>query len=70
MDFDDPDIFEDDMEIMEIIDFGFPRRIYTRSNLFDTLDDFTFFKRFRLYKETVLFILTFIEGDLEYPNNM
>ncbi|KAI4455387.1 hypothetical protein MML48_9g00011346 [Holotrichia oblita] len=70
MDFEDEDIFEDDMDILEIIDFGFPRTIYTRNNYFQLLDDYTFFRRFRLYKETVYHLLTLIEHELEYPNDV
>lgn len=68
MDFDDEELFQDLLD-MEIIDFGFPRKIYNRSNCFDDLDNLTFFRRFRLYKETALHLLTLIEDDLEYPNN-
>lgn len=70
MNFEDEDIFEDDFEILDIIDFGFPRNINIRSNHFEDLDNLTFFRRFRLYKETVLHLLTPIEDDLEFPNDM
>ena len=43
----DWDIFEDDFDILEIIDFGFPRQIYQRSQYFDSLDELGFYRRFR-----------------------
>ncbi|KAJ8910200.1 hypothetical protein NQ315_014371 [Exocentrus adspersus] len=64
------DIFEDDIDILEILDFGFPRKVYNRSNYFDDMDNLTFFRRFRLYKETVLHLVTLIENELEFPNDM
>lgn len=63
------DIFNDDLDIHEIIDFGFPRRVNDRPNYFEDMDNLTFFKRFRLYKETVLHILTLIEHNLEFVND-
>lgn len=70
MDSDQEDIFNDDLDILEIIDNGFPRRIYNRKNYFEDLDNLTFFKRFRLRKESVLYLLRIIEDDLEYPSDM
>lgn len=61
---------EDDLDILEIIDFGFPRRIYERSNYFQVMDELTFFRRFRLLKETVLRIMEMIEDQLEYPHDL
>lgn len=61
---------EDDLDILEIIDFGFPRRIYERSNYFDDLDETSFFRRFRLLKGTVLLLLEIIEDQLEYPHDL
>lgn len=60
---------EDDPDILEILDYGFPRQVRQRRNYFEELDDLTFFKRFRLYKETVVNVLAQIEEHLEYPNN-
>lgn len=69
VDFEDfDDIFlEDDLDI---IDFGFPRKIYQRENHFEEMDNLTFFRRFRLMKNTVLYLLELIEGDLEYDNDL
>jgi hypothetical protein len=39
-DFDDS--LEDDLDILEIIDFGFPRFQYTKSGRFHELDEFRF----------------------------
>ncbi|KAI4455722.1 hypothetical protein MML48_9g00008281 [Holotrichia oblita] len=49
-DFGDKDIFEYDMDILEIIDFGFLRTIYTRNNYFQLLDDYTFLDDFGYIK--------------------
>lgn len=64
------DIFNDDLDILEILNYGFPRHIAERSEYFQTMDNFNFFKRFRLQKETVLYLLEQIEEDLEFPNDM
>ncbi|KAG5899824.1 hypothetical protein JTB14_012295 [Gonioctena quinquepunctata] len=65
------DIFlEDDLDILEIIEFGFPRRIYERSNYFQDMNELTFFKRFRLLKGTVLRLMEIIEDQLEYPHDL
>lgn len=67
----DDDIFDDDIDILEIIDYGFPKRVYIRNNhRFYDFDDYTFFKRFRLTKETVLRLLTLVEAELEYTNDL
>lgn len=49
--FNDADAFIDDLEILEIIQHGFPRRIYERADHYNTLDDLEFFRRFRLTKK-------------------
>lgn len=64
------DIFDDDLEIIDIIENGFPRQIHQRRDYFDTMDNYTFFRKFRLYKDTVLSILERIDHELEYPNNL
>lgn len=61
--------YEDDLEILEIVDEGFPRRIYDRPNYFNTMDEMTFFKRFRLKKATALELLELIEEELEFPHD-
>ncbi|KAJ8915376.1 hypothetical protein NQ315_008263 [Exocentrus adspersus] len=61
---------EDDFEVLHIIDYGFPRRVYNRHNHFDNMDDLSFFWRFRLYKETVLHVLQQIEHNLEFNNDL
>jgi hypothetical protein len=50
--FDDADIFEDDLDILEIIDIGFPRLRYVRSVHFHDMDEFTFYRK--LTKQTCL----------------
>ena len=66
----DYDIFEDDLDILEIFDQGFPRRIYNRANAFESLDNWGFYRRYRLTKETVLDMLDLIENQLEFPSDM
>ncbi|KAJ8942747.1 hypothetical protein NQ314_009957, partial [Rhamnusium bicolor] len=57
--FDWDHIIDDDFDLLEIIDFGFPRRlIYTRTDDFHDLDELSFFRRYRLMKETVMHLLT------------
>lgn len=61
------DAFHDDLEIVEIVAQGFPRRIYERHSYINELDELSFFQKFRLTKQTVLNILELIENRLEYP---
>lgn len=61
------DIFEDDLEIFEIIYHGIPRQVFQRPDLFHNYDDLPFFKRFRLTKDTVLQLLPMLEPLLERP---
>lgn len=70
MDFVEDMLINDDLEILDILDFGFPRKIYNRNNNFDELDNLTFFRRFRLTKNTVLHLLNLIEEDLEFDNDL
>jgi hypothetical protein len=50
----DHPVFEDDFDILEIIDIGFPRLRCVRSAHFHDMDKFTFYRRFRLTKQTCL----------------
>lgn len=75
MDYIDMDLFEDilledDLDILDVIDLGFPRKMYERQHHFEEMDDLTFFKRFRLLKETVIRVLELIEEEIEYPNDL
>ena len=65
----DFDAFEDDLEVLELIEVGIPRQIYLRADHFHDLPDLQFFQRFRLTKETVLYLLAQIEHHLEFPND-
>lgn len=47
-------IFENDLDFSDVIDYGFPRMNYTRYNHFHELDEFHFYQRFRLKKQTTL----------------
>lgn len=58
---------DDDLEDINLIIFGIPRRIYHRYQYFQSFDDLTFFKRFRVTKPTALGILDEIEDEIEYP---
>jgi hypothetical protein len=65
----DEDIFEDDLEILDIIDFGFPRQIYNSANHFVNLDKLSSFRRFRFTKNTTLALLELIEEELEFSSD-
>lgn len=60
-------LLEDDIEVIELIEQGVPRQIYNRFNYFESMDDASFFKRFRLSRHTVLHLLEQIEMQLEHP---
>lgn len=51
------DIFNNDLVILQTIINRFPRRVNERRNYFEKLDNLSFFKTFRMYKETVREIL-------------
>ncbi|KAK4875762.1 hypothetical protein RN001_012184 [Aquatica leii] len=70
MEVEDDMFLDDDVDILDIIEYGFPRRIYIRSDYFHNMDDLTFLRRFRLTKPTVLAILAQIEGQLEFNNDL
>lgn len=61
---------EDDVDILNIIDFGFPRRLNVRRNYIDDMDDLSFFRRFRLTKPATISLLELIENNLEYDNDL
>lgn len=63
------DILDDDLDVLEIIYYGFPREIYIRKNYFEDLSPLDFFKNFRLYKDTVLQINNLIGHNLQYRDN-
>lgn len=46
-----------------------PKIYRARPNYFEKFEDLDFFRRYRLSKSTVLFILEKIEHKLEYPDN-
>jgi hypothetical protein len=59
---------EDDLDTLEINDIGFPRLRYVRSDHFHDMDEFTFYRRFRLTKQTLYRL-----GDtksLAFPNDL
>ncbi|KAK4887491.1 hypothetical protein RN001_003762 [Aquatica leii] len=70
MEVEDDMFLDDDVDILDIIKYGFPRRIYIRSHYLHNMDDLTFLRRFRLTKPTVLAILAQIEGQLKFNNNL
>lgn len=59
------EFLNDDLDILDIIANGIPRRVYERPNYFDDFDHLTFFQRFRLTKDTVLHVLDQIQHLLE-----
>ncbi|CAH1986885.1 unnamed protein product [Acanthoscelides obtectus] len=63
------DMYDEDFEIGEFLEFGFPRRFNERPNYYEEMDDLNFLRRFRLTKLTVMHLLQEIEGQLEYPDN-
>lgn len=69
MELEDELFVEDDIDVLDIIDFGFPRQIYNRSNYFETMDDMSFYRRFRLTKPVVFRLLEEIEDALEFPED-
>lgn len=63
-------LLEDDIDVLDIINFGFPRRLYVRPNYIDDMDDLGFFRRFRLTKLSVISILEMLENRLEFDNDL
>lgn len=70
MEIEDEMIIEDDLEILDVIQYGFPRRIYVRTNYIVDMDDLAFYRRFRLTKEATLSVLRMIEDRLECDNDL
>ncbi|KAJ8914128.1 hypothetical protein NQ315_016205 [Exocentrus adspersus] len=59
-----------DVEEVELIEFGLPRQVYIRIDYFDVLDEASFRRRFRLSRECVHHLLAQIEHMLEFPHNL
>lgn len=59
------EFLNDDLDLLDLVEHGLPRRRYERNDYFDTMDDLSFFKRFRLLKNTVERLLPEIEEELE-----
>lgn len=68
MEIEDEIILNDDLDALDIIDLGFPRQRHVIANYFEDLDELSFFRRFRLTKETTNFLLQHIEDQLEFNN--
>lgn len=60
---------EEDQELEFVIN-GIPRRIFQRMDYFNSFDEDTFYKRFRMSKNTSLFVLNLIEGEIEHPYDL
>lgn len=60
----------DDLDIVDVIDNGFPRRVNPRADYYNTMDDLGFFRRFRLTKPTCAQVLDQIHNQLEFDNNL
>lgn len=63
-------LYDDDLDVQDIIQNGFPRRWNDRTDYFETMDDYGFFRRFRLTKPTVAALLEEIEHALVHNNQM
>ena len=70
MEVEDEMFIDDNADILDVINFGFPRRNYERSDYFQTMDDYSFFRRFRLSKPAVLNFLENIEEEIEFDNDL
>lgn len=57
---------DDDEEIVEYLNRPIVRQIFPRTDLFNSLSDEKFIRRFRLSKATSLLLLTLIEPQLKY----
>ncbi|KAB0799103.1 hypothetical protein PPYR_06983 [Photinus pyralis] len=69
MEVEDEIVLDDDLDIMDIIEYGFPRIIYQRPNYIESMDDMNFFRRFRLTKQATISLLELIEDQLEFDND-
>ncbi|KAG5869690.1 hypothetical protein JTB14_025717 [Gonioctena quinquepunctata] len=61
---------DDDLDDLNVIIHGIPRRVYNRADYYNSFDDLTFFKRFRVTKPTAILILNEIEVEIEHPYNL
>ncbi|KAG5884706.1 hypothetical protein JTB14_019831 [Gonioctena quinquepunctata] len=61
------DFLEYDLEALDFVDMGYPRRIFLRPNYYEEMSQMDFFRR--LTKPTVMTLLTHIENQLEYPDD-
>ena len=64
------ELYEDDLDILDIIQDGFPRNNWERPNYFEEIDDLSFFRRFRLTKPSVAELLEEIGEALSYDRNV
>ncbi|XP_057654873.1 LOW QUALITY PROTEIN: putative nuclease HARBI1 [Diorhabda carinulata] len=70
MEIEDQIILDNDYDVMDIINDGFPRARPQRPNYFDSIDDLGFFRRFRLTKPTAKALLGEIQHTMEFDNNL
>lgn len=61
---------DDELNPLVLIVYGIPRRIFERTNYFETLDELSFYRRFRLTKRTTERVLQLIRHRLEYQHNL
>lgn len=61
---------DDELDVLELIEYGVPRQIYERADYFNQMDNATFRKRFRLSKEAVQQLLLRIEDRLHFPYDL
>lgn len=63
------EFLDDDLNLLDIIEHGIPRCRYDRADYLNSMDNPTFFKRFRLTKGTVEHVLAQIEHLLEFKQD-
>ncbi|KAG5868219.1 hypothetical protein JTB14_031176 [Gonioctena quinquepunctata] len=61
------DFLEDDLEVLDFVDMGYPGRIFLRPNCHEEMSKKDFSRR--LTKPTVMTLLIVIESQLEYPDH-
>lgn len=61
---------DEELEELQFVMNGIPRQRFVRYDYFNSFNEENFRKRFRLTKDTTLFILDFIEQDIEHPYDL
>ncbi|KAJ8950839.1 hypothetical protein NQ317_007942 [Molorchus minor] len=61
---------DNDLDEINLIIYGIPRRIYERAEYFHSFDNLTFYQRFRITKATALVMLDITEAQIEHPYDL